>query len=235
MRATVSQDYRGLVEAMRSGQLDFAWLSPVSYVDAHRDAGAEVVLKSVRGAGPYYWSAFIVRADSKYKTIKDLEGASIAWIDPTSAAGYTYPKATLVTQGIDADKFFSRQTFAGGHDAAVLSVLNGSVDVAATFSNNTKGTSGSWTQTLKDPNQMKQIRVVGYSKPIPGDTLSVRKAYQSSCAEVATKVKNAVIAMRYFAKTKMLLTKLYRIDYMIPALDKDYDSVRDAQRLAAGK
>ncbi|HWG84895.1 MAG TPA: PhnD/SsuA/transferrin family substrate-binding protein, partial [Deinococcales bacterium] len=79
VNASVSQDYRGLVEAMRSNQLDFAWLSPVSYVDAHRDANAQVLLKSVRGTSPYYWSAFIVRADSKYKTIKDLQGARIAW------------------------------------------------------------------------------------------------------------------------------------------------------------
>ncbi|HWG84646.1 MAG TPA: PhnD/SsuA/transferrin family substrate-binding protein, partial [Deinococcales bacterium] len=164
-----------------------------------------------------------------------LQGARIAWIDPTSAAGYTFPKATLVTQGIDPDKFFSRQTFAGGHDAAVLAVLNGSVDVAATFSNNTQGTSGSWTQVLKDPNQIKQIRVVGYSKPIPGDTVSVRKGFADACPDVVKKVQDAIISMKYFPKTKALLRNLYRIDYMVPAKDSDYNVVRDVQKVASGK
>lgn len=235
VRTSVAQDYRGLVEAMRSRQLDFAWLSPVSYVDAARDADARVLLKSVRFGNPYYWAAFIVRADSRFKTIKDLQGATIAWIDPTSAGGYTFPKATLLAQGIEPDKFFSKQTFAGGHDAAVLSVLNGTVDVAAVFSNNTKGTSGAWTQFLKDPAQQKQIRPIAYSKPIPGDTLSVRGSFQKACPEVTKKINDAIVAMRYFPQTKKLLANLYRIDWMIPALDKDYDAVREAQKLAGLK
>lgn len=235
VKTSVAQDYRGLVEAMRSRQLDFAWLSPVSYVDARRDADAQVLLKSVRFGNPYYWAAFIVRDDSRFKSIKDLQGATIAWIDPTSAGGYTFPKATLLAQGIDPEKLFSRQTFAGGHDAAVLSVLNGTVDVAAVFSNNTKGTSGAWTQFLKDPAQQKQIRPIAYSKPIPGDTFSVRAGFQKACPEITKKITDAIIAMRYFPKTKKLLTNLYRIDYMIPALDKDYDAVREAQKLAGLK
>ena len=227
VRTSVAQDYQALVEATRSGKLDFAWLSPVSYVEAHDQAGAQVLLKSVRGAGPYYWAAFVVRKDSGIKSLNDMRGKSIAWIDPTSAAGYTFPKATLIAKGIDSDKFFGKQTFAGKHDAAVLALLNGSVDVIATFSNNTKGDSGAWTQFLK-PEQAAQLQPVVYSKPIPGDTLSVRDAYQKDCASVVTRVRAAIIGMKSDPAAKGMLQNLYRIDAMVPAKDSDYDVVRQA-------
>jgi phosphonate transport system substrate-binding protein len=230
VKATVAQDYRGLIEAMRGGQLDFAWLNPVGYVDAAKENIAEVLLKSSREGGPYYWSAFVVRTDSKFKTLKDLEGATIAWIDPNSAAGYLFPRATLRKSGFDPEKFFGKQVFAGGHDAAVLSVLNGTVDVAATFSNNKQGTSGAWTQYVSDPVQRAKFRVVAYSDAIPGDTVSVRKGFNSACRDTVVEVQNALLAMRYKKETQKMLTDLYRINYLVPAKDADYNIVRDAYK-----
>lgn len=234
IRTTVAQDYQALVEATRSGKLDFAWLSPVSYVQAHDQAGAQVLLKSVRNGGPYYWSAIIVRKDSGIKTLNDLRGKSIAWIDPTSAAGYTFPRALLVSKGINPDTFFGKQVFAGKHDAAVLALANGTVDAVATFSNNTQGTSGSWTQYLK-PDQAANVSVVAYTKPIPGDTLSVRADYMSACPNVVTRIRSAIIGMKSDPAAKNLLKNLYTIDSMIPAKDSDYDVVREAQKLAVKK
>ena len=234
VNATVAQDYQALVEATRSGKLDFAWLSPVSYVQAHDQAGAEVLLKSVRNGGAYYWSAIITRKDTGIKSLAGLRGKSIAWIDPTSAAGYTFPRALLVSKGINPDTYFGKQVFAGKHDAAVLALANGTVDAVATFSNNTQGTSGSWTQYLK-PDQAAQISVVAYTKPIPGDTLSVRADYQSGCASVVTRVRSAIVGMKNDPAGASLLKKLYTIDSMIPAKDSDYNVVRDAQKQAAKK
>jgi phosphonate transport system substrate-binding protein len=230
VKASVAQDYRGLIEAMRGGQLDFAWLNPVGYVDAARENIASVLLKSSREAGPYYWAAFVVRTDSKFKTLKDLEGATIAWIDPNSAAGYLFPRATIRKNGFDPEKFFGKQVFAGGHDAAVLSVLNGSVDVAATFANNKQGTSGAWTQFVTDPAQRARFRVVAYSDAIPGDTVSVRKTYNTTCRDTVVEVQNALLNMRYKKETQKMLTDLYRINYLVPAKDSDYDIVREAYK-----
>ena len=51
VKTTVAQDYQALVEATRSGKLDFAWLSPVSYVQAHDQAKAQVLHDVM--LGPY--------------------------------------------------------------------------------------------------------------------------------------------------------------------------------------
>ncbi|KHG66542.1 phosphonate ABC transporter substrate-binding protein [Thermus sp. 2.9] len=225
----VPTEYRGLIEAMKAGKLEFAFFPPDGYVLAHREAGAEVLLKSVRNGNPYYWSAIIVRKDSGVKRIEDLEGKTIAWVDPLSAAGYVFPRAALVSRGINPDTFFAKQVFAGKHDAAVLAVLNKSVDAAATFANDDKNKSGAWTQYLK-PEEARQITAIFYSKPIPGDTFSVAKDFLAKYPNLARGIAAAI--QRCKAPQCNLLQNLYRIDYMIPAKDSDYDVVREARRIS---
>jgi phosphonate transport system substrate-binding protein len=225
----IPTEYRGLIEAMRGGNLDFAFYPPDGYVIAHRDVGAQVLLKSVRGGSPFYWSAIIVRKDSGIKNVRQLEGKTIAWVDKNSAAGYVFPRAALVTSGLDPDKLFSKQVFAGKHDAAVLAVLNKSVDAAATFANDDKNKSGAWTQFLK-PEEAAQLTAIFYSKPIPGDTFSVSKQFQEKYPSLTKGIAAAI--QRIKTPSSKLLLDLYRIDYMIPAKDSDYDVVREARKVA---
>lgn len=225
----IPTEYRGLIEAMRGGNLDFAFFPPDGYVIAHQDVGAEVLLKSVRGNSPYYWSAIVVRKDSGIKNVRQLEGKTIAWVDKNSAAGYVFPRAALIAAGLDPDKLFSKQVFAGKHDSAVLAVLNKSVDAAATFANDDKNKSGAWTQFLK-PEEAAQLTAIFYSKPIPGDTFSVSKQFLSKYPNLARGIAAAIQHIRT-PKSKLLMD-LYRIDYMIPAKDSDYDVVREARKVA---
>ena len=219
-------EYRGLIEAMRSENLDFAFFPPDGYVIANREAGAEVLLKSVRFGNPFYWSAIIVREDSGITDIAGLEDKTIAWVDPNSAAGYVFPRAEITLAGIAPDDFFSNQTFAGGHDAAVLSVLNGSVDAAATFANDAENISGAWTQFLEE-DEAAQLTSIFYSRPIPGDTFSVSPLFKETYPELTAQISDAIAALK--APDSDLLTNLYRIDEMIPATDDDYAVVREAR------
>ena len=221
-------EYRGLIEAMRGGNLDFAFFPPDGYVIAQREADAKVLLKSVRFGNPFYWSAIIVREDSGITDIAGLEGKDIAWVDANSAAGYVFPRAEITLAGIEPDDFFSNQTFAGAHDAAVLSVLNGSVDAAATFANDAENISGAWTQFL-DPEQAGEITAIFYSRPIPGDTFSVSADFQAQYPELTAQITDAIAAIE--APDSELLANLYRIDYMVPATDDDYAVVREAREV----
>jgi phosphonate transport system substrate-binding protein len=221
-------EYRGLIEAMRSNNLEFAFFPPDGYVIANREAGAEVLLKSVRNGNPYYWSAVIVRKDSGITDIAGLEDKTIAWVDPNSAAGYIFPRAAMITAGIEPDEYFSNQTFAGKHDAAVLSVLNGSVDAAATFANDDQNVSGAWTQFL-DADQAAELTAIFYTQPIPGDTFSVSATFQEQYPELTQQIADAIAAIK--APDSTLLADLYRIDYMESATDDDYAVVREAREV----
>lgn len=221
-------EYRGLIEAMRSGNLDFAFFPPDGFVIAQREANAMVLLKSVRFGNPFYWSAIIVRKDAGIDSLADLEGKNIAWVDPNSAAGYVFPRAEITLAGIVPDDFFSNQIFSGQHDAAVLAVLNGSVDAAATFANDDANISGSWTQFL-EADQASEITSIFYSRPIPGDTFSVSSAFANDFPALTFRIAAAIASIR--APDSDLLTNLYRIDYMVPADSADYDVVREAREI----
>lgn len=218
-----------LRHAIGRGILDASWLTADSYVAAH-DTGVTAILKAMRNGRAGYWSAFIVRADSRYKKIADLKGATFAWTDATSAAGYEFPRATLLRLGFNPDAFFARQSFAGGHDAAVLAVLNGAVDAAATFAFNTRGTNGAWSRLL-DPAQVQQIRVIGYSRQIPSDPIAVRQSYLERCPAAVERIKNALSATRYYPAAARALNSILGIDALAPAQDSDYDALRETRRL----
>ncbi len=217
-------EYRGLIEAMRSGNLDFAFFPPDGYVIAQKEANAQVLLKSVRFGNPFYWSAIIVRKDSGITSIAGLEDKSMAWVDPNSAAGYVFPRSEIILAGIDPDSFFSNQTFAGAHDAAVLSVLNGSVDAAATFANDDQNISGAWTQFL-DADQAAQLTSIFYSRPIPGDTFSVSREFADAYPALTLQIAASIASI----PQGTLLTDLYRIDKMVLADSSDYNVVREAR------
>ena len=77
VRIHVALDYSGLVEALRSRTVDFAFFAPISYVFAERIADARVLLKAERKGKPYYYGAIVVNADSSYRTVADLKGKEI--------------------------------------------------------------------------------------------------------------------------------------------------------------
>jgi len=128
-------DYAGAVEALRSNQVEFSRLGPAAYALARKVMGdrvAPVVRDRDDTGAEGYYSVIVVRADSPFQTLADLRGRSLAWADPNSTSGFVFPSYYLRKEGIEIERFFSRTGFAGNHETAVLAVLNGSYDAAAT-------------------------------------------------------------------------------------------------------
>ncbi|MBC8144535.1 MAG: phosphonate ABC transporter ATP-binding protein, partial [bacterium] len=165
-----------------------------------------------------------------YRTLADLKGKTVAWVDPTSASGHLFPKAALIEAGIDPEKHFAQQTFAGGHDAVILSVINGTIASGATYSNDTLGESGSWTQ-LGDGAFNGKVRPIFFSRPIPGDNLATTKHLIDKHPDVVNKVRDAVMNLTNDSAGKELMQSMYHVDAMIPAKSDDYQPVRDAAEL----
>ncbi|NEA30616.1 phosphate/phosphite/phosphonate ABC transporter substrate-binding protein [Streptomyces sp. SID13031] len=129
---TVLTDYAALIEGQRAGTIQLAIYGPLSYVLAH-DSGAGIEPLGVeivsKGAKPEYRSYLVTKADSPLRTLADLRGKRICFVDPNSTSGYLYPAAALLASGIGADGYIAR--YAGGHDATVLGVRDGDCDAGA--------------------------------------------------------------------------------------------------------
>lgn len=231
VKTFMATDYTALIEGMRNGHVQLAWLPPFSLVRAEPIAHAIVLLKAVRKGEAHLYSAIITRADRGIKTIEDLKGKNMAWVDPSSASGYIIPKSALkVQKGIDADKFFKRQVFAGSHDALVLAVYNGTVDAGATFCNDSTSKDCSWHAYLKTKEDRAKIRVLFHSEPIPADTLATTEKFKKEHPDLLKKSVELIKNMHKDAEGKKILYDLYHIDSMIPTTSKEFDVVRKAAK-----
>lgn len=225
----VATDYTGVVEALRANKLDIAFLSPASYVLAKVEANVKVVLKSHRKGSAYYYAAIITQADSEIKTLKDLRNKTFAFGDPLSTTGHIFPRKMFKENGIDPTKDFKHLLYSGGHDATVLAVLNRKVDAGATFANFTDGKDAAWIQYLKNPEEQKKIRALAYSEPIPADNLVISADLD---AGLARQIGAIFLELGRDPAGKKMLRDLYQIDGFVAATDSDYDSVREAFRIA---
>lgn len=232
VKTFIATDYTALIESLRSGRIDFAFLPPFSLVKAEEVAGAKVLMKAVRKGQAVFYSGIITRTDKGFNKIEDLKGKNIAWVDPASSSGFIIPKAALITKKkIDPDKFFGKQVYAGSHDALVLAVLNGTVDAGATFVNDTKGEDGAWHQFLKTEADRKKIKMVFVSDAIPGDTMATTEKFNKEHKDIVDKTVKILGEMGKNEEGKKILTALYRIDSMVPATSKEYQPLRDAAKL----
>lgn len=135
----VATDYSGVVTALTSKKVDLAYLGGLTYVQAAEQAPVTPIVTEVdRDTGtPKYLSAVVVKADSSFRSTKDVVAAQgrFAFGDPSSTSGSLYPRAMLTRAGAQCDPVeimkcppLTSVTFTGGHDATAQSVYNGSAD-----------------------------------------------------------------------------------------------------------
>ncbi len=229
VRATVTLDYTTLVESMRSGHVHFAWLTPSPLVLAERLFGVRVLLTQVRRGQPTYYSAVVVREDSRFRTIDDLQGGSIAWIDPTSTSGYVIPRYLLLQRGFNPSSFFARQVFAGQHDAAVIAVQRGQIDAAAVWADPPNERTGAWTRYLAN-RPGPRLRPLLYSPPVPSDAIATTDVFAREHPLLVRSVSSSLMAIGQSEEGRAILRRLNSTDGFVPSDIAQYDLVRRAFR-----
>ena len=227
VRAYVALDYTALVEAMRSGQVQFGWLTPAPLVLAERLFGAEILLTQVRGGSPTYYGAIVVRNDSPVHDVAGLRGKTIAWVDPQSTSGYVIPRWQLLERGIDPQRFFRQQVFAGGHDSAVLAVQSGQVDAAAVWADPPAEGTGAWTRFLRH-HPGAGLRPIAYTPPVPSDAVAVDPKFARAHPRLVGSVRAALIALGQSEDGRAILRRLNSTDGFVPANPAQYELVRQA-------
>jgi len=228
VRVTVASDYAAVIEALRNRTADLAFVHPGGYVLASREAKATIVAKNLWHGKSSFTSRIYVRRDAGIKTVEDLRGKTIAFVDPASSSGYIYPMVLLIKRGLvtnrDPKSFFKEVVFSGAHDASMRALLNGHVDAIASFDMARE-------QYLKDPAERERLIFVAETEPIPEAGIAARDGLDPA---TFAKVRAALLQIRGPAHAA-LLKRLYEIDGFATAEDREYDPVRAAIELLGAR
>lgn len=122
--------YREIIDLLRRGKIDFAWLCGLPYIQ-HRNEFELVAVPLWRGQ-PLYQSYLIVPVNDSYtENIVELRGRIFAYSDPDSNSGYLYPQYALSILGEKPSTFFSRTFFTWAHRKVIEAVSVGLADGGA--------------------------------------------------------------------------------------------------------
>ncbi len=224
VRVTVASDYAAVIEALRNRTADLAFVHPVGYVLANREAKATIVARNLWHGKSAFTSRIFVRADSGLRRLEDLRGKTIAFVDPASSSGYIYPMVLLIQRGLvqnrDPKTFFREVVFSGAHDASMRALQNGHVDAIASFDLARE-------QYLADPVERERVTWVAETEHIPEAGIAARAGLDPA---MFARIRAALLQIQGPAYAP-LLKRLYEIDGFAPAEDREYDPVRAAMDL----
>jgi phosphonate transport system substrate-binding protein len=214
-------NYREVVDLVRGGKLDFAWVCGYPYVRYRHEL--QLVAVPLWRGGPWYQSYLIVPDDDTHSTsLADLRGKVFAYSDPDSNSGYLYPRYLLTEQGEDAGNFFARSFFTWAHRKVVEAVGVGLADGGAV--------DGYVWETLAEmrPELTRATRIIGRS-PSLGHPPFVARA-DLAAAEVA-RFRAVLVGMAADPVGEELLARL-RLDGFTAGTPALFDGIaRMAERV----
>jgi phosphonate transport system substrate-binding protein len=176
-------DYAGVMQAFGAKQIEGAGMGASAYAGAWLDTNGGVeplwVARESDG-GISYLAVMVVRADSGITSLEEMRGKSLAWADANSTSGYLVPRSELRGAGIDINRYFSRTGFGGGHEQAVVAVLQRQYDAAVTWASGQGEQSQGFTRgnlramVEKGMLNMRDLRIIWQSRPILNGPFAVR-------------------------------------------------------------
>jgi len=143
VKIVVPTNYEIIIEGLKFGHIDAAFMDTGPGWIAHDRANAEVVMAEVKKGKVGYYATVWQRADSNYSSIDEAIGNKVAFTSITGSSGFVRPVGTLVDRGLITvegddivalkkalDNSFEYHIFGGGYKAALELLLNGSVEMA---------------------------------------------------------------------------------------------------------
>ncbi len=218
VQLVIPTNYESIIEGIKFGHVDGAFMDTGPGWIAHKRSGAEVVLAEVVAGKINYQATVWTKADNdQIQSLEDTVGKRVAFTSITGSSGFVRPMGTLVTggtidvQGDDiialeralADSFES-YTFAGGYRAALVLLLEGKVDAAF----------GSDIAPAKylDLDQQKQLRPADTVGPVPSHVFVVSKSMSENTKQALV---DALVGLNQ-DENNQILVDLYGADALLP-------------------
>lgn len=195
VKETQASDYTAIIEALRTGKADMAYMGALAVAMGSERAGVTpIVMKAPNGdkAQAVYHSVFVTQKDnSEINSIKDFKGKTIAFVDPDSTSGNlvptseimkAFPDLHLTNEKIHTNgEFFEAVSFSGKHQAGLQAVIKGDVDIVPISDQ-------IMASEFKNGNADENaVKVVHSSAAIPAEAMVVSKTVNEDLKKTLTK------------------------------------------------
>lgn len=213
----VADSYGDALQRFRRGEYDVVELSPLSYARLNTARDVDCVAQSISDGSETGSGYIVVRDDSPVQSIADLKGKRLGLVDPMSTSGGLFPRKVFRDQGLDVRRDFASVEYLGNHEAVLLAVLDGGVDVGATY----QGSFGAlWRSRAINP---LSFRVIAKTPRVPRDIYCVRPGLPK---EVAEAFGEALLGISTRDREGRQVLSPLNLNGFVPPKDEAYDGVR---------
>ena len=221
---TILSRYGNIIERFTAEKMDGAFFGSFTGALALKKLDVVPLARPVNldGSSTYHGYLF-TRRDSGIKTVADMKGKKMAYVEKATTAGYIFPLVYLKEHGVtDIDHFFSETFFTGSHDAAINAVLTRKADLGAA--------KHSIYDRLRqtDPRIDKELVILAESPRVPSNGLLVRN---SLTEPLKSKLKSVLLGLHNDPEGKTVLQRFGALKF-IEATAADYQPVLDLTKRA---
>lgn len=222
----VPQSYIAVIETLGSKRSDVAFLNTFGSLQAEKKYNSKLAFILTNRGKSTYRGIVIVHKNSKAKSLKDLQGKTIAFVDPLSASGHLMLAYELQRLGIKP-----KQTmFAGRHDSVVTAVYTRKVDAGATFYTEPRGQEQRDGRTLvktQFPDVFEKVKILAFTLELPNEGIVFRSELPS---ELEQELFRLITLWQASEAGRETLEGLYGVDGARQANPGEYDTARDVAR-----
>ena len=178
-----ASDYNAIVEALRTGQADAAYIGALAI--AYASDRAEAIPVAMKAPDrdreqAVYRSLLITSSNNtEINSIADIKGKTMAFVDPESTSGNLFPSYEIIKafpdENLTSDilhtngKFFEAASYSGKHQAGLQAVIRGDVDVVPISDQILKSEIANGNANETD------VKIIHESEPIPAEGFVVSK------------------------------------------------------------
>ncbi|MDQ3034560.1 MAG: phosphate/phosphite/phosphonate ABC transporter substrate-binding protein [Myxococcota bacterium] len=215
--------YTELLDAVVTRVAHLAWLGPALLVRGRARCELEPLVRAERESGASYRAALFVLPSSELRVASDLAGARFAWVDPSSCAGYLYPRLALQRAGVDVDEALGTERFVGSYGAVMRAVETGAVDVGAAYVE-TEDVSDASAPILRAAwsDHGLDARAILVTDPVPADVVVATSALG---AVDRARVRRELLALHETDEGAAILRSLFHARALREVAIQDYDAV----------
>jgi phosphonate transport system substrate-binding protein len=220
-------NYELIFSEIQDGSVDAGFWGSMNGTIAQVRGGVEMLARPVwSDKSSTYWGYIFTLSESNIESDpRTWQGRSIAFVNRATTAGFLYPVSLLRESGVTADPadFFSKAIFSGSHDAAIIAVLQGEVEM------------GACKNTIfqefiaRNPELASRFKILATSPKVPSNGLGVSP---TMTPELKSRLKDTLTSMHIDPEGKQALAEFGALRFIETSF-QDYAPVLDMAKSAS--